>query len=384
MTTEVRVLVGTKKGAFIYTSDAKRQAWQLSDPLFTGWSVYHMAAGARDGNPRLYAAANHWAWGPTVSRSDDLGKTWESRSPGLGFPQDMGITIGNVWNVTPAQHGEPGIVYAGVQPAGLFRSEDYGESWAPVESLNRHESRPQWSGTGGGDSCLNSIEVDPRDPRRIYVAISAGGSFVTADGGETWSSFSHTIRQQDERAIAFSTELMERFGGPTLPDVDPLGINEMHKMRLDAKNPDRLWTQSHVGVFRSDDRGLTWADVTRGLPSFHGFPIAVTRKAADAVFVVPLAFAGLYDNFRVADGQFAVYRTRDAGASWERLTRGLPGPHDYQSVYRDGLDTDGLDDEGVYVGTSNGEVYASIDGGDSWQHLPGTLPPILSVTCAVV
>ncbi len=125
-------------------------------------------------------------------------------------------------------------------------------------------------------------------------------------------------------------------------------------MRLDAKNPDRIWTQTHVGVFRSDDRGVTWADVTHGLPSFHGFPIAVTRRAPDAAFVVPLAFAGLYDNFRVCDGQFAVYRTRDAGASWEPLTRGLPGPHDYQSVYREGLDTDGLDPEGVYVGTSNG------------------------------
>jgi photosystem II stability/assembly factor-like uncharacterized protein len=194
--------------------------------------------------------------------------------------------------------------------------------------------------------------------------------------------FSHTMRQEDERAVAFSMSLKERFA-EDFGDMDPLGINEMHKMRIDQKNPDRLWTQTHVGVFRSDDKANNWEDVTKGLPSFHGFPIAVTRKGPDATFVVPLAFAGLYDNFRVADGQFAVWRTTDSGKSWQAMTKGLPGPHDYQSVYREGLDTDGLDSEGVYVGTSNGEVYASRDTGDTWQRLPGTLPPILSVTAAV-
>jgi photosystem II stability/assembly factor-like uncharacterized protein len=383
MATQVRLLVGTKKAAFIYTSGAKRENWQLSAPIFTGWTVFNMAGDARGETQRIYAAANHWAWGRSVSRSTDLGATWDSRSPGLGFPEGSGETVGNAWCVTPGHSSEPGVVYCGTQPAGLFRSEDWGTTWAPVDAINNHESKPTWSGTGGGDSCLNSIEIDPRDPKRMYIAISAGGSFKTEDGGATWASFSHTVRQQDERAIAFSTELMERFGGGDMPDVDPLGINEMHKMRLDQKNPDRVWTQTHVGVFRSDDCGATWADVTRGLPSFHGFPIAVTKRAPDAAYVVPLAFAGLDDNFRVAPGQFAVWRTRDAGATWESMTRGLPGPHDYQSVYREGLDTDGMEQEGVYVGTSNGEVYASLDGGDQWRRLPGTLPPILSVTCAV-
>lgn len=169
---------------------------------------------------------------------------------------------------------------------------------------------------------------------------------------------------------------------PLPPGVDPAAADEMHKMRIDPKNPDRLWGQSHIGVFRSDDGGGDWEDVTAGLPSFHGFPIAVTRRAPDAVFVVPLEFER--ENFRVCGGQFAVYRTRDAGKSWERLTDGLPGPGDYQSVYRQGLDTDGLDPEGVYVGTSNGQLFASADGGDHWQRLPGTLPPILSVTVAVL
>jgi photosystem II stability/assembly factor-like uncharacterized protein len=196
--------------------------------------------------------------------------------------------------------------------------------------------------------------------------------------------FSHAAIPTNERGRQFTTEIAKLFpGAPRPDDMDPLAIDEMHKLRLDAKDPNRMWAQTHVGVFRSDDAGATWQDVTRGLPSFHGFPIAVTRRGPDAAYVVPLAFAELYDNFRVCDGQFAVYRTRDSGATWQALTDGLPGPHDYQSAYREALDTDGQTPEGVYVGTSNGQVYASIDGVDRWQRLPGTLPPVLSVTCAV-
>jgi hypothetical protein len=170
-------------------------------------------------------------------------------------------------------------------------------------------------------------------------------------------------------------------GPPLPPNVDPAAANEMHKMRLDPTAPDRIWAQTHIGVFRSDDAAQTWHDVTVGLPSFHGFPIAVSRNGGGAAYVVPLQFEA--DNFRVCPGQFTVYRTRDGGASWQALTEGLPGPHDYQSVYREGLDTDGLPSEGVYVGTSNGEVYASNDAGDHWRRLPGTLPPILGVTAAL-
>jgi len=384
MATTVRLLVGTRKAAFIYSSDASRERWTVSDPIYTGWSIYHMAADLRDTSPKLYAAANHWAWGPSVARSDDLGKTWDYRSPGLGFPKDMGVTIGNVWHVEPGHASEPGVVYAGTQPAGMFRSEDWAQSWTPVEGFNRHETRQYWGGTGSGDSSLHSIEVDPRDATRIYAAISSGGTFLSRDGGKTWGMISHTAISTDERSVAFIKALQDRFGGKTMPDLDPLALDEFHKMRLDRKNPDRLWGQAHVGVFRSDDGGATWEDVTKGLPSFHGFPIAVTRGKTDAAFVVPIAYEGMYDNFRVCDGQFAVYRTRDAGKTWERLARGLPGPHDYQSAYRESMDTDGLDAEGVYVGTTNGMVFASSDCGDSWRQLPGRLPPILSVTCAVI
>jgi photosystem II stability/assembly factor-like uncharacterized protein len=304
----------------------------------------------------------------------------------------MGSAIQNVWNVQPGHASEPGVVFAGTQPAGLFRSEDWGDSWSPVETVNRHPYRQYWGGTGGGDSCLHSIEIDPRDKRHMYIAVSSGGTYVTNDGGTTWELCSRkwdvlatpeTKQFMADQEAKFS-EVFAAFAAtqPKLPEnVDPAAADEMHKLRLDTKQPDRLWTQAHVGVFRSDDNAATWVGVTEGLPSFHGFPIAVSRREPDAVFVVPLEFET--DNFRVCRGQFAVYRTRDAGKTWERLTNGLPGPNNYQSVYREGLDTDGLEPEGVYVGTSNGMVYASADGGDHWQLLPGMVPPVLSVTCAV-
>ncbi|MEX2237627.1 MAG: exo-alpha-sialidase [Dehalococcoidia bacterium] len=381
-----RLMVGTKKGAFIYSADESRDKWEVSEPMFPGWMVHHMAADSRRDNPRLYAAANHWAWGRSVARSDDGGKTWDYRSETLAFPKDMDKAVGNVWHVAPGHPDEPGVVYAGTQPAGLFRSEDWGETWAPVEALNRHPYSKFWTESGGGDSCLHSIEIDPRDPKHVYVAIATGGSYVTRDGGESWEICSHKAIATNADAVKMMTDLQaehpEFFTGERIPDmVDPAAVDEFHKMRIDQKNPNRIWGQSHIGVFLSDDEAKTWQDVTVGLPSFHGFPIAITQREPDAVFVVPLQFE--QDNFRVVPDQFAVWRSRDAGKSWESLTKGLPGPNNYQSVYREGLDTDGLDPEGVYVGTSNGQVYASTNGGDSWQRLPGDLPPILSVTAAV-
>ena len=393
MATTVSLLVGTRKGAFMYTSDASRDSWRLAEPMMPGWSVYHMALDTRRDPARLYAAGAHWAWGPFVAKSDDFGKTWDQRSPGLGFPQQpdaqavMDARVGSVWQVTPGHPSEPGVVYAGTQPAGLFRSEDWGETWASVDGLNSHEYRPAWGPSGGGESALHSIQIDPRDPKRMYVSISTGGTYLTTDGGKTWALNSHRVVATTPMAQKMEEEFAKRF--PELvaqmeeafklpPNVDPAAQDEFHKLLMDPKNPDRLWGQAHIGVFRFDEGSPGWQDVTEGLPSFHGFPLAVTHTEPDAVFVVPLAFEE--DNFRVAREQFAVWRTTDAGASWECLANGLPGPHDYQSVYREGLDTDGLSPEGVYVGTTNGQVFASPDCGDHWQRLPGTLPPILSVT----
>jgi photosystem II stability/assembly factor-like uncharacterized protein len=238
--------------------------------------------------------------------------------------------------------------------------------------------------SGGGDSCVHSIEIDPRDGNHIYIAISTGGGYETKDGGKTWDMYAAHPVPETKEAIAFNEEVAKMFpaeSNPDTQDVDPAALAEMHRVRIDPKNPDKLWTQSHTGVFVSKDGAKSWADVTTGLPSFHGFPIAVSHRPPDSAYVIPLAFYGAYANFRVVEGQLAVWRTRDDGKSWQKLTDGLPGPHDYQSVYRDGLDTDGMDPEGVYFGTSNGEVFGSIDGGDHWQRLPGTLPPIISLTC---
>ena len=399
--TTVKLLVGTRKGAFIYTSDERRERWELSEPMMPGWSIYHIAADTRCDPPRLYAAANHAVWGPSVAKSSDGGRTWEQRSQGLGFPQDMGVAIDTLWHVRSGHGSQPGVVYAGTAPAGLFRSEDWGASWTSNDAIDRHAFRDYWQpipgapysimsmwagagrdeadamvqAAGGkpGAGALHSIEIDPRDPKRVYVAISAGGSYRTEDGGETWQLFS--VKPTSPEAKMFVSQAAAR--APA--DVDPAAEFDMHCLRLDPKQPDRLWAQAHTGVFRSDDGGRSWQDVTPGLPSLHGFPIAVTRREPDAAFVVPLQA----DEFRVCPGQFTVCRTRDAGKTWDGLTDGLPGPGDYQSVYREGLDTDGLDPEGVYVGTSNGMVYASADGGDHWRELPGRLPPVLAVTCAV-
>ncbi len=387
MSTRVQVLVGTKKAAFIYTSDEKREKWELSEPIFPGWSVYHMVADLRDSTPRFYAAANHAVWGPSVGKSVDGGKSWDNRSEGLGFPEDMGVALYKVWHVRPGHERQPGVVYAGCSPAGLFRSEDWGVSWTPVDSINRHEHRTFWQPVAGsmpetaegwlaGGPPVQSIEIDPRDPDHMYVAIS--GAYVTLDGCKSWRLFSHRAISTSPQAKIFVSQAESN----TPPGIDPAAAHDMHRLRIDTKNPDRLWTQAHTGVFRSNDGGRSWEDVTEGLPSFHGFPIAITRHDPDAVYVVPLETGD--HNFRTCNGQFRVYRTRDGGSNWDALTDGLPGPHDYQSVYREGMDTDGLDSEGVYLGTSNGEVYASTDGGDHWQRLPGTLPPVLSVTCAVL
>lgn len=380
----VRLLVGTRKGAWAYTADAARRQWTVSKPMMPGWSVSHMAVDTRRATPRLLAAGGHWAWGPYVARSDDGGATWDQRSTGLAFPPNMGVTVGSVWNVRPGLASQPGLVYAGTQPAGLFRSTDWGETWAPVEEINRHPFREFWGETGGGASTLHTIELHPTDPLCMYISVATGGTYVTRDGGKTWAICSHRAiptnpmqkRMWEEFAVNYPQFANIEF--PIPPGVDPAAVNEMHKMRLDPTNPKRMWAQTHVGVFRTDDGGEHWHDVTQGLPSFHGFPIGVSRNGDGAAYVVPLTFEA--DNFRVVDGQFAVYRTRDGGASWTRLTEGLPGPDDYQSVYREGMDTD--DEGGVYVGTTNGAVYASADGGDHWQRLPGTLPPVLSVTAA--
>ncbi len=384
----VKLLVGTRKGAFIYTSDERRERWELSQLLFPGWQVYDVVADLRDVTPRFYACGNHSVWGPFVAKSADLGETWETRSEGLGFPPDMKTSINSVWNVVPGSVDRPGVVFAGTAPPGLFRSEDWGRSWSSVDSINNHEHRRFWQPIAGtappdaeltiaGGPPVQSIQIDPRDPDHMYVAIS--GAYVTLDGARTWRLFSHRAISDSEQAKVFVSQA----AGRTPPGIDPAAAHDMHCLRIDLKRPDRLWTQAHLGVFRSDDGGRSWQDVTDGLPSFHGFPIVITRRDPDAAFVVPLDASGANPRTAV-DGQLAVYRTTDSGGTWTRLTGGLPGPDDYQSVYREAMDTDGIEPEGIYFGTSHGQVYCSKDLGEHWTRLPGTLPPVLSVGVAVL
>jgi hypothetical protein len=294
MSTKVQLLVGTKKGGFIYTSDERRERWEISEPIMPGWSIYHMEIDTRRETPRYFAAGAHWAWGPFVARSDDGGKTWDSRNPGLSFgpaqptmDEVMSGSLGSVWQITPGLASEPGVVYAGTQPAGLFRSEDWGESWAPVEGLHNHEYRPFWGPSGGGQSALHSIAIDPRDAKHMFVSISTGGTYETVDGGETWMISSHRVVATTEMAKNMEAEFAQRFPELAalseeafkLPEnVDPAAQDEFHKMHIDPKNPDRLWGQAHIGVFRLDVGSPSgWVDCTEGLPSFHGFPLAVTK-----------------------------------------------------------------------------------------------------------
>jgi hypothetical protein len=278
----VMLLVGTKKAGFIYTSDEKREKWEVSDPVLPGWTFNHLSADLRDSTPRLYAAANHWAWGPSVAKSTDLGKTWDYNSTNLKFPPDMKSpsispmgewnnaaqgAIGSVWEAVPGHASEPGVVFAATQPAGLFRSEDWGVSWEPVESLNRHENRKYWSGTGGGDSCVHSVQVDERDAKLMYACVSSGGSYISRDGGKTWDLIAYNVVPTNEAGLKLTQELVQMFPDFVTPGRDPAALDEFHLMRIDRKKPDRLWGQAHFGVFRSDDRGETWEDVTEGLPS---------------------------------------------------------------------------------------------------------------------
>lgn len=385
MTPKPHLIVGTRKALFIYTGNEARTEWSISKPILPGWSTYHATVDTRDGKPRIYSATSHPVWGPSVARSTDGGETWDQRSEGLGFPADMGLTIASVWHVQPSLDSQPGVVYAATSPGGLFRSDDWGETWRTNDAINRHDYRQFWQPVPGGpatpdiqrvQSAAHSIQVDPHDPRHIYLVISGGGSWVTHDEGATWRLFAQNAESKTEDWKVFVSQSLSGSG----PDLDPAAFFDMHRLRLDPKRPGHLWTQTHVGVFHSSDGGDSWKDVSAGLPSFHGFPIAVSRREPNAVFVVPLEVGD--GNFRVCDGQFAVYRTQDCGGTWDKLCNGLPGPDNYQSVYREALDTDGMEQEGVFVGTSNGQLFGSLDGGDNWRQLPGMLPPILSVTCA--
>lgn len=378
----VKVMVGTRKGGFIFTSDMDRKKWSVSDVLFKGWTMMHMMMDPRDG--RMHTSLSHFVYGPSTHYSDDLGKTWTQAAVIPAFPRpsrsgrpagtpeeafsgkpipDTPEQVIQVWNITPGRAEEPGVLYAGIQPASLFKSTDRGESWALVEGLYDHPHRGQWM-PGAGGLCLHTIVLDPRDTNRLYVAISAAGVYRSDDNGQTWQPRNKNVRA-------------DFMGESNFPEYGQC----VHKLDLHPTRPDVLFQQNHCGVYRSDNRGDDWVDIGEGhLPSRFGFPIAVHPHEPQTIYVV----LEESDEYRMSvGGQFAVWRSRDAGESWERRTDGLP-KNAHLVVLREALATDTLDSVGIYAGTDTGQLFYSRDGGDSWEILADYLPPILSVETAVV
>jgi photosystem II stability/assembly factor-like uncharacterized protein len=358
MTQKVLILVGTKKGAFIFESEAGRRSWAQRGPYCETWPLNHMVGDTESGV--IYAGGGNEWFGPAVWKSTDLGKTWSHSSEGLAY--DAGEQpIKSVWSLAPAN----GSLYAGVEPAGLFRSDDGGQSWSHVGGLREHPSRPDWQ-PGGGGLILHSLVRHPSDDRQLWVGISAAGVFYTADGGATWQP-----RNQGTRAD-FLPE------GERYPELGQC----VHCLVMAPGQPERLYQQNHCGMYRSDDGGKHWESIESGLPSSFGFPAAAHPRDRETLYLLPLNgdSAGRY----VPEAKAAVWRTRDGGATWRALREGLPQKNVYFGVLRQAMATDRLEPAGVYFGTNTGMLFASADEGENWSRVAENLPTILSVETLVV
>lgn len=356
MSQHCAILLGTPKGAFILDGDAGRRDWRLRGPLCDGWPVHDISVDP-DSGALLAGAGNPW-YGPAVWRSDDLGRTWTHSSEGLTYGDD-GPQVKTVWNVTAAH----GTIYAGVEPAGLFRSRDGGRTWEHVAGLRNHPSRPAWQ-PGNGGLILHTIVPHREDPDRLWVAASAVGAFETRDGGATWETRNRGVRVE--------------FGPERFPDFGQC----VHKMVMAADGGEHLYQQNHNGVYRTTDGGLQWHEITAGLPSDFGFVMAAHPRDPLTAWTIPLNAAdrGRY----MPDASAAVWRTHDGGDSWIRAGDGLPQRDAFLGVLREAMAVDALDPVGVYFGTSTGQVYGSADEGRTWSLLADHLPPIWSVEAAVV
>jgi len=383
----VRVLVGTRKGAFILTSDGQRKRWKVSGPFFTGWEVYHVKGSPADPN-RLYASQTSGWFGQIIQRSNDGGKTWETPAGPL-TPGPFGIPVGQsnlfaydtsaetgkpltthqwyddtqhpwefkrVWHLEPSLT-DPDTVYAGVEDAALFRSTNGGKSWQELAGLRGHGTGPNWQ-PGAGGMGLHTILLDPTNPERIYIAISAAGAFRTDDGGKTWRPINRGLRSNH------------------IPDPDAEIGHCIHRMALHLSRPTTVFMQKHWDVMRTDDAGDSWREVSGNLPTDFGFVIDVHAHEPETIYVVPIKSDS--EHFPLG-GKLRVYRSRTGGNEWEALTKGLPQRNCYVDVLREAMAVDSLDSCGVYFGTTGGQVYASPDSGDSWSPIVRDLPAVLSV-----
>ena len=359
---DVLLLVGTMKGAFLLRSNGRRSHWDVIGPAFHGQAVYTLAFDTRQNRHRLWASTSSF-WGTMLRWSDDFGRTWTNPPrANVRFPADCGTSLNNIWQVCLGPEDEPDTMYCGVEPAALFVSRDAGESWELTRGLFDHPHRPRWV-PGNGGLCLHTIVLDPADKQRMYIAISAAGVYRTDDGGANW--------QARNRGICVRHE----------PERNPEFGQCVHKMVLHPARPERLFLQHHWGLYRSDDHADSWQNISNGLPSDFGFALLMHPRDPDCVYVLPIES----DEFRCTpDGCLRVYRTRNAGASWEPLTRGLPQRGAYETVLRDAMNTDGLDPAGIYFGTRSGELFGSLDEGKNWKMILSGLPPVVCVKAVVV
>jgi len=362
----VRVLVGTRKGAFILTSDGKRSRWKVEGPLFGGWEMYHVKGSPADPD-RLYASQSSGWFGQQIQRSDDGGRTWNPMDnkfvydgvPGThqwydGTPHPWEFK--RVWHLEPSLT-DPDTVYAGVEDAALFRTKDGGKSWHELSGLRGHGSGPHWT-PGAGGMCLHTILLDPATPGRMYIAISAAGAFRSDDGGTSWKPINRGLRSAH------------------IPDPEAEVGHCVHRIAMHRSRPNVLFMQKHWDVMRSDDGGTNWREVSGNLPSDFGFPIEVHAHEPETVYVFPIKSDSEH---YVPDAKLRVYRSRTGGNEWEALTKGLPQQDCYVNILRDASSVDTLDPCGVYFGTTGGQVYASADAGDNWAPIVRDLPAVLSV-----
>lgn len=359
---DVIVLVGTMKGIWLFRSDGSREKFESSGPHFPGREVYSLAYDKRGGRSRILAGVSSLHFGGLVCSSDNFGWTWTEPDEGnVKFPEGSEWSLKRVWQIQPAGGDQPDTVYAGVQPASLFRSDDGGVTFALVQGLYDHPHRPKWT-PGNGGLCLHTVLIDPDDPRRMYVGISTGGVYRTEDGGESW-----TVRNQGIRA-EFLPEKYPEFG------------QCVHKIAFNPARPRTLYLQNHWGLYRSDDGADSWTDIANGVPSDFGFPIVAHPHDPETAYVIPLES----DTYRCTpEGRCRVYRTRNSGESWEPLESGLPQEDAHVTVVRDAFAADATKPAGLYFGTRQGELYASTDDGDNWRLIAERLPPIVCVKTAV-
>jgi photosystem II stability/assembly factor-like uncharacterized protein len=383
----VRVLAGTRKGAFVLDSDGKRKDWEVNGPFFAGWEIFHMKGSPADPNRIYVSQTSSWS-GQVIQRSNDGGKTWEAPGGGVtkspqGWPMgesnrfvyDTSSETGKpltthqfydgtqhpwefkrVWHLEPS-YTDPDIVYAGIEDAAIFRSKDGAHSWQELSGLRGHGTGPKWQ-PGAGGMCLHTIILDPQNPNRIVVAISAAGAFRSDDGGETWKPINRGLRSQ------------------YIPDQDAEVGHCVHHVAMNASRPDTLFMQKHWDVMRSDNAGDQWTEVSGNLPTDFGFVIDVHAHEPETIYVVPIKSDA--EHYPL-EGKLRVYRSRTGGSDWEELKNGLPERNCYVNVFRDAMAVDSLDECGVYFGTSGGQVYASPDAGDTWAPIVRDLPPVLSV-----